>query len=136
MIQARNINLGTIYETASLPNNATISNVGGYNYKKIPGLEITMPTKIGATYLIVANASLKPTALAEVYLQNRVNDTNVGSKVVSSVSNNDWCSITNAQIYTATGTSTHFAIYAGASGASSIGLDILRQSSIVIIQIG
>lgn len=114
----------------------TVSNVGGYNYKVIPGLQITVNTEVGGVYAIHFVASINPTADSEIYAMPALDGTRLRSSVVSNVKANSYTNLACLSTFTATSSSHSIAGWCGTSGAASIGAKILTGSRILVYRIG
>ena len=135
-IRSQNIDFTTFTKYASLDNNVTLTNVGGYNYTKIPGTEITVNVKAGETYLIMGTACVYPSNFNEVYLRTAVNNTQIGASAVAG-GIDSWTPLSKMTPYmAATDGTAVFSLFSGAGGVSSTNVDILSGSTIFVMRVG
>ena len=114
----------------------TVSNVGGYNYKAIPGLQITVSTEVGGVYAIHFVASINPTTDSEIYAMPALDGTRLRSSAVSNVKANSYTNLACLSTFTATSSSHSITGLCGTSGAASIGAKVLTGSRILVYRIG
>lgn len=136
-IVGKNIDFATFCYYTETPNIVSISNVGGYNYKKISGTEITVNVKAGEKYLLLGNGSIRPSGNTEVYFMVRANGNPIGSSILTSnVAASGYTNLTKNDMYQATSdASIVFSLYTGTSGASTSSVDVLKGASLSIIRI-
>lgn len=137
-VQSSKIDFATIVfykETSAIQ---TINSVGGYNYKKIPGTEITLSVKPGERYLLIGNSSIRPTSNSDVYLLVYANTSVVGSASLNSnVAAGGYANLTRSIMYQATAEGTiTFSLYAGTSGGTSINIDVLKGTTLTALKLG
>ena len=137
-IGAKNIDFANIVfykETSALQ---TINDVGAYNYKKIPGTEVTLNVKPGERYLLIGNSSIRPSSTNEVYFLIYANTSAVSSASLNSnVTGGGYTNLTRSVLYEATteGTVT-FSLYSGTSGAANTSIYVLKGATLAVMKLG
>lgn len=137
-ISGTNISLSSSFNYAETASLVTITGVGSYRYKKIPGTEITVNVKVGDVYLLIGNATIKPSDTQEVYLMASANGMSIGSAVLNSnVEQGGYTNLTRVVRYVATTNgSVTFSVYTGTGGSTTnISVDVLKGATFSVLKV-